>query len=120
MIPRQAIIAAAESTHKHKLGAVLTKSGRILAVGYNKVGHKSIHGAWPNSIHAEVAVISKLLKPKHFHKLQGSRLFITRIRKNGQLALAKPCPQCFSLIKSVGIREVIYTTNKQTIERIKL
>jgi len=120
MIPRQAAIAAASSTHKHRLGAVLVKGGRVLATGYNRVGHKAAHGDWPDSVHAEVMAISKLLKPKHFHKLHGCKLFVTRIRKNGKTALAKPCEPCLSLIKSVGIKEIIYTTDEQAIERIKI
>lgn len=105
--------ASKNSTYKHKLGAVLVKSGRILATGYNRVGHRS-RFAVPiekeASVHAEIAVISKLMKPKHVHKLQGSKLYISRVRKNGKLGLAKPCSECLSVIKSVGIREIIYTT----------
>lgn len=108
--------ASTHSNYKHRLGCVIVKSGRILATGYNMVGHKSTYGKWPDSLHAEEMAILKLMKPSLFHHLQGAKLYITRTRKNGKLATAKPCNKCMQLIISVGIREIIYSTNETIVK----
>jgi tRNA(Arg) A34 adenosine deaminase TadA len=115
-----AIKEALNSKYKHRIGAVIVKGGRILSVGHNKVGHRAKHGIWESSVHAEIHAISKLLKPKYHDKLQGCKIFVARVKKSGQIGLAKPCPCCLSFIKSVGIREIIYTTDNQFCERIKI
>ena len=112
-----------KSQFKQRLGAVIVKSGRVLAVGYNRVGHRAKgmeEAELKSSVHAERAAIAKLLKPKHFHKLHGSKIYVSRIMKDGSLGLAYPCKHCLDLIKSCGIKEVIFTNSKGTISRRKL
>lgn len=103
---------ARNSTFNYRIGAVLTKGGRILNTGFNKVGHKS---AWKDfsSVHAEEAACNLPIS------LTGSTLYIARIKKDNSTGLAKPCINCMAMLKSLGIKKIVYTTDTGTItERI--
>lgn len=103
---------------RHKLGAVITKGGRILATGHNHKGYSKYvkHSATSNSIHAEEAAIAVLLRENRLHDLAGATLYVSRRTPGNRVALALPCSRCFSLIKAVGIKKVCYTTDEGTEE----
>lgn len=94
-----------KSTHRHKLGAVIFKHGKIIAKGYNKTnrGHAGNYGHWSGSLHAELAAIISART-----NLVGSTLLVART--NGRLA--KPCECCMAAIKEAGIKCVWFTTEK--------
>ena len=100
------------------MGAVLVKGSRILAVGHNQLRPSRIIGT--ETLHAEAAAILKLLKEGRQHDLVNASLYVTRYTRGGRIGLARPCDVCMSLIRSVGIREVSYTTNEELTEMIKL
>lgn len=97
-----------------RMGAVITKKKRILSTGVNKTGRYyrkcPTSRKWEDSLHAEQAAILKLLNKGRHHDLIGATLHISRISKDGRLALAKPCKHCQELIEAVGIKKVVYTT----------
>lgn len=97
--------------NRARIGCVITKGGRVLSTGRNKT-RRSKNSARPmyESIHAEEdAIIHLLRQPNGLKQLAGSTIFITRILKNGETALAKPCNSCQKLINAVGIKKIIYT-----------
>lgn len=109
---------------RFKMNAIITKSGRVLAVGENKCHAGVISGVqkyskelWLINRHAERAVIEKVLKQydgiKH---LAGATIYVTRHGKTGETRLAKPCKYCMELIESVGIKKVVYTTTEGAVE----
>lgn len=102
--------AAAKSTFRFKVGAVITKGGRVLSTGTNKIRYsKHNDRPWP-SVHAEEEAIMKVLKlPDGLAKLAGATIYVSRITADGNIGCAKPCPACQGLIDSVHIRKVIYT-----------
>lgn len=106
MFKRAALMAQYGEHKQHKVGCVIAKGNKVLSWGYNrdKTHSKSPH-AWAY-IHAEFDAIRKL-NPED---LVGTTIYIYREKKNGSLALAKPCDSCHSLIKDIGIKEVCYTT----------
>lgn len=112
---RLAIKQTKESTHSlYKMGAVITKGNRVLAAATNhvNVGCREITDKkWPNTLHAEAAAIAKLLKHRRLDCLAGSTLYVTRVNKQGETRMAKPCKFCQGLIHAVGIKKVVYTTN---------
>lgn len=114
---RLAVKQAAKSNCLHKLGAVIVKNGRVLSVGYNEIRYS--HFTKKGTVHAEEAAIIKLMQAKDFASLAGSTLYVTRVSPAGKTALSKPCSRCMELIKAVGIKKVVYTTNLQTAETIK-
>jgi deoxycytidylate deaminase len=112
--------AAAHSIYPYRLGAVITKGSRVLATGHNSISYCSVNN-FQNSRHAEMDAILHLLhKHNGLSSLAGSTLYVTRITKTGRTAMAKPCKKCMALILSVGIRDIFYTTDNGSIERIKL
>ena len=115
---RLAAIQAAKSSYKYRVGAVITKGGRVLATGHNKVGHASHIRCYP-SIHAEEHAIYSLLVHNRLRDLAGSTIFVCRIHASGKLAMSKPCKKCFDLILSVGIKRIIYTDERGETKEIR-
>lgn len=94
---------------KHRLGAVIVKGNRILAVGHNQLRPSAITKT--DTLHAEAAAILKLLKERRLHDLAGASIYVTRFTKSGRIGMALPCTSCQELIRSVGISTVHYTND---------
>lgn len=110
---------ALKSSHKqHRLGAVIVKGGRILSTGYNELRPSKIIGT--PTLHAEASAILKLLKEKRIHDLAGTNLYVSRYTRGGSVGIARPCNNCFDLIRSVGISRVYFTVNNAETGMIKL
>ena len=54
-------------------------------------------------IHAELAAVLSSGK-KQIHSI-----LVQRFNKNGDMALAKPCPGCMKMIEAFGVKTVFYT-----------
>ena len=65
------------------------------------------------------AILKLLRKGDGLSSLSGATIHVSRVNLNGNPALAKPCNKCLDLIKSVGIKKIIFTTDSGT-EEIKL
>lgn len=116
---RLATKQANKSNYYFRLGAVIVKGHRVLSTGHNKIAHCKVND-FKNSRHAEMDAILKLIKAKDgLSSLAGSTLYVSRITKTGT-GLAKPCKKCMKLALSVGVKAIIYTTDNNTTERIKL
>jgi tRNA(Arg) A34 adenosine deaminase TadA len=50
----------------------------------------------------------------------GADVYVARQLKNGQLAMAKPCSRCMAVLRSKGVRLVVYTTGSSTYEIVRL
>lgn len=107
---------------KARLGAIVVYKGKVLSVGWNSNKTSPVQkelnrlrsfdveasNAY-NTLHAEVAC---LLKVKDLDIDWGkASIFVYRIKKDGNSGLAKPCPGCGAYIKSLGIRNIFYSTN---------
>lgn len=116
---RMASKVALKSTYKqHRLGAVVVKGGRILATGYNQLRPSKLIGT--ATLHAEAAAILELLKNQRQHDAVGADIYVSRWTRGGRIGMAKPCDQCMSLLRSVGISTVYFTTDKQVTEKMRL
>jgi deoxycytidylate deaminase len=102
---------------RHRLGAVVVRGHRVLSTGSNSLRYSKQIGK--STLHAEEAAIIKLLQDRRQHQLIGADLYVSRVRPNGSIGLAKPCDRCMDLIRSVGISRIFYTTNEQGTEEIK-
>jgi tRNA(Arg) A34 adenosine deaminase TadA len=88
-----------EKIRHHRLGAVGIRSDGVVVVARNSPVQQRMPQA-----HAE-ARLAKKLTP-------GSIVFVCRKNKvNGDNALAKPCPDCVRVLRSVGVSKVYYTTD---------
>ncbi len=107
-----AIKQALKSRFNYKLGAVIVKGGRVLGCGHNETGRytNKWKQSWPGSLHAEEAAILNALRKGGPVPLVGSTLYVSRVGRNGEVGIAKPCKHCQEVIKSFHIKEVVYTT----------
>ncbi len=111
-----AIKLAMKSKFKQRMGAVLVNGGRVISCGINTTTKTNPKNRfWENSCHAEESAIRQRLRySKKTSALEGATLYVARIKPGGSTGLAKPCASCEALIRQVGIRKVIYTTNCST------
>lgn len=112
---------ASKSTFKYRLGAVITKGGRVLGQGHNEVGRytKSNPHPYKDSIHAEVHAILDALRRGKGSIPTGASLWVTRIGNSG-LRSSSPCSYCRLFALANGIKKVIYTTNDGEIKHERL
>lgn len=100
---------ATKSDLRHKHGAVVVKSGRVLGMGYNK--HRNDPGVIMEGrhrldcgYHAEAVAIKDA-----GGNARGATIFVARINRQGDDLLSKPCEYCQELIQESGIKNVIWT-----------
>lgn len=53
-------------------------------------------------LHAEISAIIQ-------SKGNGSSIYIARVKANGEVAMAKPCPVCSLALKEANIKNIFYT-----------
>lgn len=84
---------------------------------YNKYREFDVDVA-RNSLHAEMMSIVRAKKMDiDFGR---ASIFVYREYKNGELAIAKPCPACMNAIRDIGIKDIYYTGNGSYIhERLR-
>lgn len=102
------------------MGAIIVKGGRTLSVGFNRydrvyspfqeaVKKKVKREAF--SIHAEVDAI---LKIKNKDDLVGANIYVVRRLawdkpNHPMIAMARPCPICYEILKGMGFARAYYT-----------
>ena len=89
------------------------RSHYVGAIGWRADGtrvraHNSPAPEKEPSIHAEARLV---------HKLDvGATVWVARMSRIGQLALAKPCPNCERALRGRGVRRVYYSTGPDSFE----
>lgn len=100
-------------TRQNVTALIYDRRGRIISMGKNSyVKTHPLQAKFANEVglehkiflHAEIDALVKLKDWSRAHKM-----VITRIGKNGDELLAKPCPVCERAIKSAGITEIEHT-----------
>jgi deoxycytidylate deaminase len=107
-----ALKLAQKGVGKYRLGAVLARRKKVVSIGWNHM-YKS-HPAmmrilrnidWTPGLHAEV----KSCLGVAMSELRGAEMYVGRILRNGNPAMARPCGLCQSFLREVGIRKVYYS-----------
>ena len=107
---------------RHKLGACFVFRGAVLANGWNQQKTSPLQKKYneerdydteacythTNCLHAEVSCLNKI-KDLDIQFDKGV-LYIYREHRNNHKALAKPCLACEAMIRDLGIKDVVYTT----------
>jgi deoxycytidylate deaminase len=101
---------ATKSSSRNTHGAVIVKSGRVVATGWNKDRNHPTNVSPENiktdcSFHAEEVAI----RVAGEDNVRGAVIYVARVNKNGYDRDSKPCSKCASLIEKVGIKRVIFT-----------
>ncbi len=104
---------ATKSVMRHKHGAVVVKSGRVVGLGYNKSrNHPDVVTAGKHreqcGRHAEYVAIKEAGT-----NTRNATLFVARINRQGEDLLSKPCELCQKLIEESEIKHVIFTRSNQ-------
>ena len=108
------------SDHKCQLGCVIVKNHRIISSGHNSDsnGHgfqKRLDEKFFNDgksrgcKHAEIDALLPLIRNRC--DLTSATIYVFRKNKSNQLAMARPCARCMSIIREQGIRKIEYTTD---------
>lgn len=103
---------------KAQLGAVIVYKGKIISVGYNTNKESPLQKSYnryrgfntdicKNTNHAEIMAI-KNARGIDINWAKAS-IFVYREKKNGEIALARPCKGCMMAISDLGIKNVYYT-----------
>jgi tRNA(Arg) A34 adenosine deaminase TadA len=117
----KAVCLAAEGTGRNKnfkVGAILFKKNHIYAArsnSYKTHPHILLYSNYPY-LHAESACILS----HGLDNCYGMDLMVTRMLRNKQLCMAKPCEACMSLIKDVGISNVYFTNWEGDLTHVAL
>jgi len=86
------------------VGAAITKGGRLLSVGRNKL--KTHPALTTFSIHAEQdAILSRI----HCDDMTGATMWVFRETADGMPAMAKPCDKCVNMMLAFGIKKAVYS-----------
>lgn len=105
-----------------RVGCVVVYKGAILAKSYNSNKTHTTQAKFnkwrynedvskkylPCKLHAEINCLVRI----KYLDIDFSKVHIYTYRetKNGHLAISKPCPSCLAMIKSLGIKNLHYTT----------
>lgn len=104
-----ALKIAQKSEHHFPIGAIIAYGSCVLSIGINKYRtHPRQDNQYTKqkatSIHAELdAIIS-------CHNTKGATIYVARSLFNGSNGLAKPCKFCQDIIRTAGIKKIVYTT----------
>lgn len=115
----------ADSNCSFLLGAVIVLGSRVISTGActtktHPRNPKTKATTLKDQLCAEIVAILRAIKILSAAKIKDCNIYVTRRRKNGTKALAKPCEHCQGFLKEIGIRSVFYTTNAGKIEHMEL
>lgn len=108
-------VMAKKSELNIRVGAVLVKKNRVIAVGFNKSKTHPIvkrfdyskGGRFKNpGIHGEVDCV--LRSDLRDGEVVGAKMYVVRINKSGEFVASKPCLACLSMLKSYGVDKVLF------------
>lgn len=93
-----------------KLVAILVSAGKPISIATNNLekSHPLVTSYFPHrKAHAEI----RCIRNASWEKVEGSSMFVWRIKDDGTFGLAKPCPICTSFLKRRGIKKIGYSTS---------
>lgn len=96
--------------NRFRIGAAIVHKKTIVMVKHNSYKtHPQLvkYFQWPYC-HAEAHAIVSLGLDNCVNKI----LYVVRVYRNNEIALAKPCNGCMAIAKFVGIKAIYYTTDK--------
>lgn len=127
ILPRL-IEEASKGQNKYQLAAALIKGQKFLSKPCANSARNMCRGHACGSLHAEAhAILDYFGKDLMYTAKNGGSFFVAknkkikcdlvviRINRDDKICKSRPCYNCLSMMKGVGIRKVYYTDNKQNI-----
>lgn len=104
----------------YKVGCVVAQKNKIINASFNsskthpmqKHFNKERYSAdnTPHRVHAEIHALAPFVEEDIDWK--NVTVYIARKRKcDGENGMSRPCPACMKMIKSLGIKNIVYTTD---------
>ena len=98
-----------------KIGAAIFKRGELISVGFNSYKTHTLFNDISNPyikstyvLHAEMAAILKSRRD-----LSGCDIYVYReYKKNGSIAMSRPCIACYTALKEAGIKYIYFTSKE--------
>jgi tRNA(Arg) A34 adenosine deaminase TadA len=111
-----AIKAAKENKINHlpRMAAIIVTKESKFFIGRNQYKTHPLQarfGRNPQSIylHAEIDAIVQAIRSQQ--DIADSSIYVARVMKNNEIALAKPCHGCLGAILYYGVKNVLYTSS---------
>lgn len=114
------------SNHRCKMGCVVVSGHRIISSGRNsatkthaiqtKVDTRYFGCDCAGYLHAETDALIPLMNSRM--DLSRAAVYVYRRMGDGSSGMARPCPRCMGVIKSLGIRKINYSTPDGFAEEI--
>ena len=104
----RAVGVALTSNLRHRHGAIVYKSGRVLDARSNlfRNEHPSMGiSAFDYTTHAEVAALRGLSQ----ELVSGSTVYVARINKQGEPRYSEPCKECVDYMYQRGVKRIVHT-----------
>ncbi len=106
------------------VGATITLGSRVISSGActtktHPRNPKLLAHTKRSQLCAEVVALLKASQRLSNLQLHGCDIYVARSRKDGTLAIAKPCRHCQSLLQKAGIRNIFYTNRSGNIEQLR-
>lgn len=101
------------------IGAVVVNKHKVVGSGYNsntktvpvqaKLDKEEFKCECCGKIHAETMALLPFLKSNE--DMSRATVYIYRQKKDGSYGMSRPCVRCMKIIKSLGIKKIVYTTD---------
>jgi deoxycytidylate deaminase len=102
----------------YRVGAAIFNKKRVLAVKHNSYKTHPLllrYTSYPY-LHAEQAAVLAY----GLDNCDGHEVCVVRVRRDGSLAMAKPCDTCQELLRDAGIVAVHFTTDNGEVKSLAL
>lgn len=112
----RAVDLALNGEHRVRVGALAVARGKPVAGAWNVVRNTSPVDYRDMTEHAEMAclmMVSKRLKP-------ATTLYVARINKAGDYMPSLPCPRCRVILRTAGIKAVVFCGEAQILHKLSL
>lgn len=115
---------AEESTYRYRLGAVIVAGGRVRGSGISKYQNSPVNVADQHlpqcSVHAEMDALRHTVGYFRTNPLKRATIYVARVTKLNQAALAKPCHRCTTTLLACGVTKMVWTIDTGTCGTAKL
>lgn len=112
---------------RQKIGCVITYKKSVISTGSNSYKTHPLQKEYnklrfegddtPHCLHAEMAA----LIPLHNLDIDWNKVSVFTYRKknnHSKMGLSRPCPSCMAYIKSLGIKDIYYSTDNGYIHEV--
>jgi len=110
-------IAKQSFQFRARMGSIITdKKGKIISQGFNVRKTHPFQQFYANKthnrekvfLHAEMSALVKCREHPH-------TIYVGRLRKDGSIGNAKPCPICLMAIIESGVKRIVYTNDDGSV-----